>query len=308
MGMRKLKASLKKRLRSALGVEAAPAPAQPNPLDGVDPREIAEWVRQANENAFLNKEMAAIYYEDMICDAMVRRHGDKFLARHNAHVFSQSYEDFVIAEIFARIGSSQKTFIEIGTEDGNQNTTRFLLELGWRGVWIEGDPNHVRKMREKFAPEIAEGRLTVVHALVNAENISDIVASTGIGPEVDFLSVDIDHNTSHVWRSLPVRARVACVEYNAHIHPSIAYEVPYDPEALWNGSNLFGGSLKALELIGREKAMSLVGCDLMGINAYFVADEFIGDKFLTPYTAEQHYQPPRYRFARGDRGHPHALR
>ena len=54
--------------------------------------------------------------------------------------------------------------------------------------------------------------------------------------------------------------------------------------------------------------MSLVGCDIIGVNAYFVSDDCLEDKFLSPYTAEFHYQPPRYRFARGNRGHPHALR
>lgn len=281
---------------------------QPDPMLAVDVKEIAEWIRQANENSFINKELSSIYYEDMICDAMVRRYGEKFLAKHNSHVFSQSYEDFAIAEIFSRIGSAEKTFIEIGTEDGNQNTTRFLLELGWRGAWIEGNEDHVRSIHQKFSREISSGQLVVKHALVNAANISEIVASTGVGPVVDFLSIDIDQNTSHVWRSCPIKARAACIEYNAHIHPAISYEVPYDPAACWDGSNLFGGSLKALELIGRDKEMSLVGCDLMGINAYFVADEFVGDKFLAPFTSELHYQPPRYRFARGDRGHPHARR
>ncbi len=277
-------------------------------LSDVNLKEVAEWIRQANENAFINKELSAIYYEDMLCEALLRRYGEKFVAKHNAHVFSQTYEDSAIAEIFARIGVKHKTFIELGTENGNQNTTRFLLEMGWRGVWIEGSSGHVAEIREKFANEIRDGRLIVEQAFVAAENISDILQGTCIGAEVDFMSVDIDQNTSHVWKAIPISARAACIEYNAHVHPSIEYEVPYDPNSLWDGTNLFGGSLKTMELIGRRKAMSLVGCDIIGVNAYFVSDDCLEDKFLSPYTAEFHYQPPRYRFARGDRGHPHALR
>ena len=93
------------------------------------------------------------------------------------------------------------------------------------------------------------------------------------------------------------------------IFPTVTIgRLPYDANSLWSGSNLFGGSLKTMELIGRSKAMSLVGCDIIGVNAYFVSDDCLEDKFLSPYTAEFHYQPPRYRFARGNRGHPHALR
>ncbi|HBT70332.1 MAG TPA: hypothetical protein DEB63_21495 [Agrobacterium sp.] len=302
MNIGKLRSSILKRWRKIFN-------ARPNGvLSEVDVKEVAEWIRQANENAFINKELSAIYYEDMLCEAMLRRYGEKFVAKHNAHVFSQTYEDSAIAEIFARIGVKHKTFIELGTENGNQNTTRFLLEMGWKGVWIEGSPDHVHEIREKFANEIRGGKLIVEQAFITAENISGILEATDIGAEVDFMSVDIDQNTSHVWKAIPIKARAACIEYNAHIHPSIEYEVPYNPKSLWDGSNLFGGSLKAMELIGRSKAMSLVGCDIIGVNAYFVSDDCLENKFLSPYTSEFHYQPPRYRFARGDRGNPHASR
>ncbi len=302
MNMNKLRSSMIKKWQKIFNNSRDPA------LFEVNIKEVSEWIRQANENVFINKELSAIYYEDMLCEAMIRRYGEKFVAKHNAHVFSQTYEDFAIAELFCRIGAKYRTFVELGTENGNQNTTRFLLEMGWRGVWVEGSVSHVCEIREKFANEIKDGQLIVEQAFVTRDNISRILESTNIGEEVDFISVDIDQNTSHVWKAIPIKARAACIEYNAHIHPSIEYEVPYDPKLLWDGSNLFGGSLKAMELIGRSKAMSLVGCDIMGVNAYFVADDCLEDKFLAPYTSEFHYQPPRYRFARGDRGHPHALR
>src|SRR5476649_1423161 len=60
------------------------------------------------------------------------------LARFQAQVYSQNGEDGMIAEIFRRIGCESKFFVEIGIEDGLQNNTRFLLEQGWQGVWIEG--------------------------------------------------------------------------------------------------------------------------------------------------------------------------
>jgi hypothetical protein len=275
-----------------------------NPLS----QHIPEWTRQGAEHAFYNKEMAALYYEDSLLRGMLETHGEKFVAKHNTHVFSQTYEDAAIAEIFSRIGTGSKTFVELGTEDGNQNTTRLLLELGWRGLWVEGGEEHVRRIQRNFRTEIEENRLIVRQAFITAENIGEIVESAGLGLDIDFLSVDIDQNTSHVWRALPLRPRVACIEYNAHFPPSVDYEAPYVADRMWDGSNLYGGSLKAMERIGRAKSMSLVGCDLMGVNAYFVSDACLGDHFLQPFTAERHYQPPRFRFVRGSRGHPHADR
>jgi len=39
---------------------------------------------------------------------------------------------------------------------------------------------------------------------------------------------------------------------------------------------------------------SLVGCDLTGINAFFVRDDLVKDRFPGPFTSENHYESPRY--------------
>jgi hypothetical protein len=139
-------------------------------------------------------------------------------------------------------------------------------------------------------------------AHLDAESINYLLDEAGVPPTFDFLSADIDFNTSHVWRAINRRSRVACVEYNASIPPTINLEAPYEPAATWDGTNWFGGSLKALELIGRGKRLSLVGCELTGANAFFVdADEARG-RFPEPFSAEEHWEPPRYHMV-GHIGH-----
>ena len=60
--------------------------------------------------------------------------------------------------------------------------------------------------------------------------------------------------------------------------------------------------LGALEALGREKGCCLVGCSLAGVNAFLVRADLVGDKFCAPFTAENHYEPPRYALA-GSFGH-----
>jgi hypothetical protein len=139
--------------------------------------------------------------------------------------------------------------------------------------------------------------------MATPDNVQSLVESAGFGAEVDFLSIDIDLHTSHVFRALAIHPRAACIEYNAHLPPMIDYEVPYVEGEMWDGSNYFGASLKSLEMIASLKKLSLVGCDLHGVNAYFVQDAITGELFAKPFTAEHHYQPPRYQFVRGPRGH-----
>jgi hypothetical protein len=44
-----------------------------------------------------------------------------------------------------------------------------------------------------------------------------------------------------------------------------------------------------------ERGYSLVGCNLLGCNAFFVRSELATDPpFCSPFTAENHYEPPRY--------------
>ncbi|WP_158968009.1 hypothetical protein [Chachezhania sediminis] len=225
------------------------------------------------------------------------------LAPYFAQVYSQNGEDGHIAEIFDRIGAGQRTFLEIGIEDGTQNTSRFLLEQGWHGTWVEGSPEMADRAAEIFADHVRSGALTVVQGFVTAENVNDLLDANGVPATLDYLSLDVDQNTSHVWRTLNRRARAMCIEYNANIPPSLALEVPYDPNAAWDGSSNYGASLKTLELIGRQKGAQLVGCDLSGVNAFFVDAAETADRFLEPFDARTHYEPPRYALM-DQLGHP----
>jgi hypothetical protein len=231
------------------------------------------------------------------------------LARHRARVYSQDGTDGILAEIFRRLGRITPLFLEIGAGDGQENNTRFWLEQGWRGAWIEADPDKVAAILAGFAPEIAERRLDVLHHGVTRENVAELVAATGLPPEIGLLSLDIDYNTSHVWRMLgALRPEVAVIEYNPNFPPSVRAEVPYLPRGRWAGDNHFGAGLKVLEEIGRELGYALVGADLTGLNAYFVRGDLVHPGvFAAPYTAENHYEPPRFHLLRLG-GHAPALR
>src|SRR4051794_8329699 len=66
------------------------------------------------------------------------KYGDpKRLEHFGYKVFSEGGEDGIIQEIFRRIGTTNKRFVEFGVSDGNQCNTHFLLYLGWSGLWIE---------------------------------------------------------------------------------------------------------------------------------------------------------------------------
>lgn len=228
----------------------------------------------------------------------------RHLAHFEAQVFSQNGEDGILSEILRRIGTSNKVFVEIGAGHGIEANTAYLLRKGWKGVWVEADPRAARSIQTQFATELETGQLQLVRAFVTRENAPALLTGARTPDEFDVLSIDVDRNTSHIWRALSAfRPRVLIIEYNASIPPTDEWEVPYDAEAVWDESSYFGASLKTLERIGTERGYVPVACERTGLNAFFVRADEAADHFPRPLTAEACYEPPRY-FLTREWGHP----
>ena len=230
---------------------------------------------------------------------------ERRLLRHAFSVCSQNGEDGMIQEVFTRIGAVDRTFVEVGVGDGTENNTAFLLSQGWKGFWIDGDKSFENTLSRRH--DLPEGVLKSARSFVSRENIAGALESLGVPTSFDFLSLDIDQNTYYLWEGLGAfRPRVVVVEYNASIPAEVDWKVRYDPGRFWDGSHNFGASLKAFEGLGRRLGYSLVGCDINGVNAFFVRDDCLGDKFAAPYTAQNHYEPPRYALMQ-NKGHRTSL-
>ena len=228
----------------------------------------------------------------------------RHLAHFEAQVFSQNGEDGIITEIIRRITPTNRFFVEIGAGHGIEGNTAYLLRKGWKGIWVEADPRAVRSIHTHFAAELESGQLRLVQSFVTRENVARLMSDAGVPADFDVLSIDVDRNTSHIWRALPAfRPRVVVIEYNASIPASDEWEVPYDADAVWDESSYFGASLKALERLGADRGYGLVACDRTGLNAFFVRADAALDHFVGPLTAEACYEPPRY-FLTREWGHP----
>ncbi len=215
----------------------------------------------------------------------------KWLGSYERQTYSQSGEDGVIEEIFKRIGTTNKQFVEFGVSQGLENNTAYLLLSGWKGVWLEGSAKFFASIQKTFAPLIASGHLTAKNAFITAENIEGLFAETKVPTEPDLLSIDIDGNDYWIWKAIiNYKPRVIVIEYNAHLGPTQPLVMPYDPKWVWDRGMHFNSSIKAYEQLGKEKGYSLVYCNIVGNNAFFVRNDLVGDKFSGPFTAENFFQ------------------
>lgn len=196
---------------------------------------------------------------------------------HERKVYSQFGEDGILEAIFDRIGTGNKRFVEFGVEDGAECNTRRLKELGWSGLWMDGAGDGQEVQRE----------------FVTAENINALFEKYQVPFEFDLLSIDIDGNDLWVWRSLDARyrPRVVVIEYNATISPSLNRTVAYDPEFVWDKTDYFGASLRALDELARRKGYGLVCCNKMGVNAFFLREDVRKGANILRLSPEEAFYP-----------------
>lgn len=232
---------------------------------------------------------------------------DKRLNKYEYQVYSQNGEDGIIEEIFKRIGTSSKFFVELGVENGLECNTAFLLIKGWRGAWIEGSKKYVDQINKRFFSLINSRTLKVKEAFINSENIESLFLKLKVPDEFDFLSIDIDGNDYWVWKAISkYRPKVVAIEYNAMYPANVKWVMKYNPNHIWGKNSHQGASLRSLEVLAREKNYILVGCNFHGTNAFFVSNEY-KDHFLNPSTVETHYEPLRQHLI-CKMGHPREFR
>jgi hypothetical protein len=237
--------------------------------------------------------------------AKERYQNPKSLIPFGSKIYSQSDEDGIIREIFNRIGTTNKTFVEFGIGNGLENNTLALLFEGWQGLWIDASSKSVNKIRENFNIIIEKEQLKLVQSFITKENINSLISNKIKSEEIDLLSVDIDGNDYHIIDAITcVSPRVIVVEYNAKFTPPVLYCMDYNDSHRWEKDDCFGASLKFFEVNLEKKGYYLVGCNLSGANAFFVRKDLVSDQFLSPFTAENHYEPARYYLSGYFAGHP----
>ena len=214
---------------------------------------------------------------------------------HGYSVFSQSDEDGILAEIFSRIGVTNRVFVEFGAEVGQENNTRLLLEQGWSGLWIEGIPEYAGAIRAYFPDQLASRQLKFVSDFVSVDNINGLISGAGVRGEIDLLSVDIDGNDFHVWSAINVISpRVIVAEHNGYPPPH-DWVMPYDPSFRWDGTHgNYGSSLMANVRLAAERGYTLVATGIYSANGFYVRNDLLGQHFPNRGAPEDYWRPLDY--------------
>jgi hypothetical protein len=159
--------------------------------------------------------------------------------------YSQNDENGIIQEIFERIGTTDRRFVEFGTGNGLENNTVFLLCLGWSGLWLDGSETDHQHQHQNFGWAIKQGLLTCVRDFLTINNINSVIGDAGFRGQIDLLSIDVDGNDYHLWKAIDVvQPRVVVIEYNA-------YAPPLPCTGSWSTKKTTSGTAKAPTSIRR---------------------------------------------------------
>jgi hypothetical protein len=193
---------------------------------------------------------------------------------YEATVYSQSGEDGIIRELFARLPTAQRFFVEFGVEDGAICNTRLLIEqYHWEGVMIECDPDAFALLCRRYEPHPVQ----CVQSFITRENIGGLFERAQVPEDFGLLSIDIDGNDYWIWEALAAyRPAVVLIEYNGTFGKDKRIVQAYDAAHRWNGrSRGYGASLAALAELGNRLGYSLIGTVRRGINAFFVRSDLL---------------------------------
>ena len=205
-------------------------------------------------------------------------------------VYSQFEEDGKLLFVFSVIGMSNKTFVEIGSDDGvNSNSANLYFNFGWHGLFMDGNPKSVKRGVKFFNkyPHPWYYKPKFVCAKVTRENVNDLIEGAGYSGEIGLLSIDIDGNDYWVWDAITViDPQVVIIEtHNEFGMNNIV--VPYDPNYSFPGKHpdYHGASPVAMNKLAQKKGYRLVGANELGFNFIFVK-KGLADKELPEVSVE----------------------
>ena len=197
-------------------------------------------------------------------------------------VFSQFEEDGLLLMVLAATGLGNKTFIEIGADDGiNSNCANWYFHFGFYGLFIDMNLESIKRGERfyrkhpvpwDFPPKFACEK-------VSRDNINDIIKKAGLSGNITLLSIDLDGIDYYIWEALTqVTPDIVIIETHNEFGLNDIV-VPYEEHFTETQKNKLyhGASPVAMVKMARHKGYRLVGANNYGFNFIFIKNGIAED-------------------------------
>lgn len=188
-------------------------------------------------------------------------------------LYSQFGEDGILQHIIKELPLTNKECCEFGMSGIiNSNTYNLVEYYNWRGVFIESNKENLSHITCGLV-------LNRVVEVEGKNSLDSILSETNLDKRFDILSIDVDGNDYHIWKSLKeYEPTIVIIEFNPFIEPT--------KEHIYDGT-IFSSSFKSMVQLAEQKGYSLLcmsGNLIFGRNDRLVGTSF--EKYITndPYT------------------------
>ena len=200
-------------------------------------------------------------------------------------IFSQNGEDGITMKIIDTIyNDNNKYYVEFGVENGIECNTRILRErYNWNGLQMDAvNENETINLKKEF---------------IMKDNVVELFEKYNVPYHINLLSVDIDFNDFYCVHEIikNYKCDIIICEYNAIHLADECKIIIYDKNGKWDGSNYFGASLISFNKLLTKYNYSLVYCENMGVNAFFIHNDILKDyNFKNVGDITKLYKPAKY--------------
>jgi hypothetical protein len=195
----------------------------------------------------------------------------------NWNVFTREGEDGILLQLFLTIGTTNKQFIDIGSNDGiNSNCANLALHHNWNGLLIDANAKALQRgayIYQSFLKEAGD-RFRFIQAMVTPESINQLLQESGAVPEPDLLCMDLDGNDYHIWNAIQfIRPRVVLTEVQIEKGMEL-YIPPYQQEfEPYEDEIPKGASVVSMNQLAADRGYTLVAANKGGYNLFFVRND-----------------------------------
>lgn len=197
-------------------------------------------------------------------------------------VYSQWGDDGIISFLINKLNLTQKPFIEFGVEDYTECNSRLSLEkFNMSGLVIECDKKNFKKINQSELKWKYD--LKIANEFITLKNINQIIKSANLGPDLAYLSIDVDGNDYWIWESLDqsIKPDFVVIEFNSifgqKLDISTIYRENFNRKSEHFSCLLYGASIQALIRLAKSKGYFFLGTNLNGNNSYFVSEQYSQD-------------------------------
>lgn len=199
--------------------------------------------------------------------------------------FSQNGEDGILDVLRSQLTNSNRYFIEIGSSDGVQNNSSWLVVAEqYDGLMIEGDSRLVARGERLITPHSIG--VEYLNMFVDSDNIQQLKQlSRHTDPDVFSLDIDgIDYYIAKQILEGGFRPKIFAVEYNSVYGKDRVATVPYRKNFVFSTAHptrlYYGVSIAAWRKFFDTHGYRFVTVDRKGVNAFFVDPACFSATFL----------------------------